>query len=84
MSETGDEMWTETRWVERDGTGRTRSGVRRRIGIEEQARARPFTNACEKETEETWIGYAFRKLSRYAFIAPRHVSRREAARDPAP
>jgi hypothetical protein len=71
--------WAEARWVERDGTGRTRSGVRaatQRAPRSEIAEERVAPFSLEREGGETWIGYAFRKLSRYAFIAPRHPSGR--------
>jgi hypothetical protein len=70
MMET-DEAWAERRWVERDATGRTQSGVRAatRTVLEDRPKS-PRAFAPEDE-DETWIGYAFRKLSRYALIAPR-------------
>jgi hypothetical protein len=72
-----DDTWDESSWVERDATGRTRSGVRAAVRSapavrRERAPASALTSsAFGPEEEETWIGYAFRKLSRYAFVAPR-------------
>lgn len=69
MMET-DDSWAEARWVERDATGRTKSGVRAAIRYEE--RTPPITIPLRHEEDvETWIGYVFRKLSRY--VAPRQV-----------